>query len=187
MNKILIHTCCGPCFVEIFYDILEAKEVFLEKDVQITSLFYNPNIQPKMEYEKRKKTLQSFCNKVSCDLIVVDEYNLNKFVNEVVNLEERFESRCEYCYYTRLKHTFEYAKTLGYTSVMTTLSISPYQNQELIKKVGDKLSKEYNIRYIHLDYTKLFRQGQKRAVDLKMYRQKYCGCIFSIDSGKWEY
>lgn len=187
MNRILIHTCCGPCFVGVYYDIMENNEIFKGKDVEISSLYYNPNIQPLVEYQRRKQTLEEFCTKVNCDLIVVDDYNLTRFVSESVNLDEKFESRCHYCYYTRLKKTFEYAQTMRYDSVMTTLSISPYQNQELIKKVGDELSKEYGIEYIHLDYTKIFRQGQKRAIEHKMYRQKYCGCVFSIDNGKWEY
>ena len=70
---------------------------------------------------------------------------------------------------------------------MTTLSISPYQNQELIKKIGEELEKEFGIRYIHLDYTTIFREGQKKAIELKLYRQKYCGCVFSMDTGKWVY
>ena len=187
MNKILIHTCCGPCFVGIYYDMMKEKNIFKEEDFTISSFYYNPNIQPKFEYERRKKTLQDFCNIVDCDLIIADEYNLNKFVRDVVNIDEKFNSRCEYCYYTRLRKTFEYAKTLGYTSVMTTLSISPYQNQELIKKIGEELEKEFGIRYIHLDYTTIFREGQKKAIELKLYRQKYCGCVFSMDTGKWVY
>ena len=187
MNKILIHTCCAPCYVGIYYDITKEKKIVKEEDFSITAFYYNPNIQPKFEYERRKKTLQDFCDKENTDLIIADDYNLTKFVSESINLNEKFKSRCEYCYYTRLKKTFEYAKTLGYTSVMTTLSISPYQNQELIKKIGYELMKEYNINYIHLDYTTIFREGQKKASELKLYKQKYCGCIFSMDSGKWEY
>lgn len=188
MEKILIHTCCGPCFIGMYYDIMEERQIFKsDKKVQITSFYYNPNIQPFMEYNRRKNTLEKFCDEVECDLIIVDDYNLTRFVNDSVNLDKNYRSRCEYCYYTRLEKTFEYAKTLGYTAVMTTLSISPYQNQKLIEEIGNKLAKKYGIKYIHLDYTKIFRKGQKMAIDKKMYRQKYCGCIFSIDNGKWEY
>ena len=187
MNRILIHTCCAPCFTGIYLDMMEKKSIFKEEDFTISSFYYNPNIQPRVEYEKRKKTLISFCEKKNCDLIIADEYNLSRFVQDVVNLEEKYSSRCEYCYETRLRKTFEYAKTLGYTSVMTTLSISPYQNQEIIKRIGKELEEEFGIRFIHLDYRPIYREGQRKAVELKLYRQKYCGCVFSIDNGKWEY
>ncbi|MNP66711.1 hypothetical protein D3C76_1624510 [compost metagenome] len=87
----------------------------------------------------------------------------------------------------RLKKVFEHAKEYGYDIVSTTLSISPYQNQRLIQETGKRLEKEYGIEFIYNDYTNNFREGQKMAMDMGLYRQKYCGCIFSIDSGKWEY
>ncbi|MNI54272.1 hypothetical protein D3C73_1091620 [compost metagenome] len=87
----------------------------------------------------------------------------------------------------RLKKVFEYARENGYDIVSTTLTISPYQNHEIIKKVGKLLEKEYGVEFLYTDYTPHFREGQKMARDMELYRQKYCGCIFSIDSGKWEY
>ncbi|MDF2865401.1 MAG: hypothetical protein K0R72_210 [Clostridia bacterium] len=187
MNKLLVHTCCAPCFVYIHEDLTKLREIFTDNiELDITGLWYNPNIQPKIEYERRKETLINYCKDVNCKLDIIDDYNLKEFVKNSVNLNG-FNSRCEYCYFTRLEGVFKHAKENNFDMVMTTLSISPYQNQELINKVGKQLENNYGIKYIHLDYTKKFREGQKLAKDLGLYRQKYCGCIFSIDEGKWEY
>ncbi|MEG1704949.1 MAG: epoxyqueuosine reductase QueH [Clostridia bacterium] len=187
MCKLLVHTCCAPCFVYIHEDLVNLREVF-NKDINldITSLWYNPNIQPKFEYERRKQTLIDYCRNVNCKLDIIEEYNLKNFVENSINLDG-YSCRCEYCYTKRLEKTFKYAKENNFDMVMTTLSISPYQNQDLIKKVGFNLEKKYGIKYIHLDYTKKFREGQNMARELGLYRQKYCGCVFSIDEGKWEY
>lgn len=188
MNKLLVHTCCAPCFVYIHEDLTKLREIFTD-DIQldITSLWYNPNIQPKMEYERRKETLINYCKQVNCKLEIIDNYNLKEFVSSAVNLDSKYTCRCEYCYTIRLEGAFKHAKENNFDMVMTTLSISPYQNQELINKVGKQLEAKYGIKYIHIDYTKKFREGQKLAKELDLYRQKYCGCIFSIDEGKWEY
>lgn len=190
MRKLLMHTCCAPCFVYIENDISEngiTNNLGENEKVDLTALWYNPNIQPKMEYERRKSTFSEFCAKVGCKYEIIDEYDLNAFVAYVVNNigdNKEYITRCEYCYYIRLKKAFEYAKQNGYDMVSTTLSISPYQNQTLIKKVGQKLEIEYGVEFLYNDYTKNFREGQKMAKDLELYRQKYCGCIFSIDMRK---
>lgn len=192
MKKLLIHTCCAPCFCYIEADISKNGMPYNggRLDVDMTSIWYNPNIHPKMEYEKRKSTLIDFCKLKNCKLEILDEYDLNGFVKDSVNIvgqDKKFPIRCEYCYTRRLEKVFEFAKSNGYDIISTTLTISPYQNHELIKKVGHALEEKYGIEFIYLDYRKHFYEGQKIARDLGLYRQKYCGCIFSIDSGKWEY
>lgn len=93
--------------------------------------------------------------------------------------------RCVYCYRSRLEATFKYAKENGYDAVTTTLFISPYQDHELLKEICENLSREYNIEYVYNDFRKYFREGQNKARELNLYRQKFCGCIYSIDEGKW--
>lgn len=188
-----MHTCCAPCFTYIEDDIKNNGIINKNgenENVVLTSFLYNPNIQPKVEYERRKDTFVNFCNMKSCQYVVVDEYDLDKFVNDVVEKtgeNKEYSLRCEYCYFKRLNKTFEYAKENGYNIVSTTLAISPYQNHELIKKIGNELENKYDIEFLYKDYRPNFRQGQQMAKELGLYRQKYCGCIFSIDSGKWEY
>lgn len=180
-----MHTCCAPCFTYIYEDMTNFREIFNEEygEIDLTSYYYNPNIQPKFEFNRRKETLIEFCKMKNCKLVIDDYYDIHEFACHDKN-HDGFISRCHYCYYIRLKSSFEYAKNNGFDTVMTTLSISPYQNQKLIKEVGEALSLEYGIEYIHLDYTVKFRQGQQMARDLGLYRQKYCGCMFSMDEGK---
>ena len=193
MRKLLMHACCAPCFVYIENDLkengLKIDDETYEK-VDFTACFYNPNIHPKVEYERRKKAFEEFCKLKNCKNVVIDEYDLDGFAKEVVNNvgpNKKYNIRCEYCYYMRLKKVFEYAKENNFDIVSTTLTISPYQNHEIIKKVGKDLEKEFGIEFIYCDYRVHFRDGQKMARDLSIYMQKYCGCMFSIDNGKWVY
>lgn len=185
MKKVLVHTCCAPCFCYIHEDLTSLRQVYEKgEELDITSYYYNPNIQPKFEFERRKKTLIDFCNLKNCKLVTDDTYNLYDFAKASTNLDKnKYSCRCEYCYTLRLQKAFEYASENNFDEIMTTLSISPYQKQDIIKKVGEKLSKEYGVKYVHLDYTPHFREGQNMAREFGLYRQKYCGCMFSIDEG----
>ena len=188
-----MHCCCAPCFTYIENDIklngIKNKEGSLEK-VDLTACFYNSNINPKVEYERRKNAFIEFCKIKECKNVVIDEYNMNdyiKYVVENVGENKKYQTRCEYCYYMRLKKVFEYAKLNKFDMVATTLTISPYQNHELIEKAGRLLEKEYKIEYLTTDYREYFRLGQKMARELGIYMQKYCGCVFSFDNGRWVY
>ncbi len=189
MRKLLMHACCAPCFVYIEKDLRENGIINntgeLEK-VDYTACFYNPNIHPSIEYEKRKESFITFCNDiVMCQNVVIDHYDLSsyvKYVVENVGDGKKYSVRCEYCYYMRLKKVFEYAKENNFDLVSTTLTISPYQNHELIKKAGEKLQDEYGIEFVYNDYKEHFREGHKMARDYGLYMQKYCGCIFSEES-----
>ncbi len=193
MKKLLIHACCAPCFTYIENDLkengLKLRDGGYER-VDYTACFYNPNIHPKVEYERRKNAFIEFCKIKDVKNVVIDEYDLNgyvKYVVENVGENKKYKVRCEYCYYMRLKKVFEYAKANGFDIVSTTLTISPYQNHEIIKKVGKMLEEEYGIEFRYVDYRENFRQGQKMAREIGIYMQKYCGCVFSFDSGRWVY
>ena len=177
MSKLLLHTCCAPCLTYIYYDLFEFHEIYKEND-EVDIYWYNPNIQPKVEFDKRLNALKDFCNNKDLNLIVNDEYNLNEFVKGRIN------DGCNFCYGMRLRKAFDYAIQNGYDKVMTTLCISPYQNQAKIKEIIDNLAKEYNINGVYLDYTSKFREGQNMARKENIYMQRYCGCVFSLDKGK---
>ncbi len=191
MRKLLVHACCAPCFSYIEKDLRENgilnNNGKMEK-VDYTALWYNSNIHPKVEYERRKDTFINFCQNIAnCKYDILDEYDLNsyvKYVVENVGDDKKYKIRCEYCYYIRLKKVFEYAKENGFDIVTTTLTISPYQNHDLIKKVLERLEEEYKIESIYVDYREHFREGQKMAREYGLYMQKYCGCVFSFDSRK---
>lgn len=192
MKKLLMHVCCAPCFAYIEKDLSENGFLIDGKyeKVDYTAFFYNPNIHPKVEYERRKKTFEEFCTLRNVKNVVIDEYDLKgyvKYVVENVGKDKIYGSRCEYCYYMRLKGAFKYAKENNFDMVSTTLTISPYQNHELIKRVGKRLEEEYQVKFVYVDYKEHFREGQKMAREYGLYMQKYCGCVFSFDDGKWNY
>lgn len=184
-NKLLVHTCCGPCLVGIYEDIQSnLQEYGLNSIEEIDVLWYNTNIHPKSEYDKRKETLNEYLNIVKKQGIFLDEYDLMDFSKTAVNyMENGYKIRCEFCYKTRLEKAFEYAKDNNYTHVTTTLLISPYQKHDLIIDICKELEKKYKVRFLYKDFRVLFRSGQNKARELGLYRQKYCGCIFSIDEG----
>ena len=193
MKKLLVHACCGPCFAYIEQDLknngLVNEDGSYEK-VDYTALFYNPNIHPKVEHQRRIEAFKMLCDLTNCKYDILDEYDMHKFTVDVVKnvyLDKKYQKRCEICYLKRLQKVFEYAKENNFDIVTTTLTISPYQNHEIIKEVGEKLSQEYGIEFRYIDYTPHFREGQKVARDMGLYMQKYCGCIYSMDSGKWVY
>ncbi len=194
MKKLLMHACCGPCFTYIENDLrengLRNEDGSYDKNFEYTAIFYNPNIHPKVEFERRKQAFIELCNMKNVKYEVIDEYNLNDFIKNVVEMTgkgKKYELRCNFCYFMRLEKVFKYAKENGFDIVSTTLTISPYQNHDLIKKVGKELEKKYNIEFRYIDYRENYRKGQQMARELGIYMQKYCGCVFSFDSGKWKY
>ncbi len=167
--NLLLHTCCAPCSI---YCI----DSLLKEDIKPTIYWYNPNIHPYTEYKNRKEALENYAKYIDINYIIQDEYGLKKFCSNVIN---NLHNRCVYCYTTRLKKTAKYAKENGFDSISTTLLISPYQNHNLIKRLGEKIAKMYNLQFIYRDFRQGFREGQAKARQLYIYMQKYCGCIFS--------
>lgn len=176
--KLLLHACCGPCSSYV----LE----YLSNYFEITILFYNPNIYPKEEYERRLSELEIFLPKVNYKNkvnLIKDEYIPSDYYNSVKGLELLGEKsqRCFECYKLRLLKAVKYAKDNGYDYFTTTLSISPYKISSWINEIGQDLEKEYNIKYLYSDFKK--NNGYKRSQELSrqygMYRQNYCGCSFS--------
>lgn len=185
MEKLLVHACCAPCLCAIYEDIENnLQEYNLESKDSFDIIWYNVNIHPKVEYIHRMNTLKEFLQMKSKEGIFLDEYNLYNFVEGAIKYKDLgYLSRCEYCYTLRLEKVFEYAKQNGYTTVTTSLLISPYQKHDKIIAVCEKLSAKYGVKFLYKDYRPYFRPGQVRAKELGLYRQKFCGCIFSIDEG----
>lgn len=168
--KILLHTCCAPCSV---YCIDRLREMNIEMDVY----WYNPNIHPYMEYKQRRDTLKEYTQNINVNAIFEEDYGLKNFCENVIT---DLNNRCmNYCYKVRLEKTAKYAKEHGYDGFSTTLLISPYQNHEGLKQIGEELSRKYEIEFIYEDFRPGFRQGQSKARELGLYMQKYCGCVFS--------
>lgn len=169
-NKLLMHTCCGPCST---YVIKKLRE---EGYNDITSYWYNLNIHPYAEYKLRLESLQKYTEMVNVPLIIEDYYGLREFTQNVVSY---IDGRCSYCYRKRLETAVKYAKENGYDCFTTTLLVSIYQKHDEIIKVCKELAKEYDIRFVYFDFREGFYEGQKMAREAGLYMQKYCGCIYS--------
>ncbi len=175
---LLLHSCCAPCSSYVLN--------YLSKHFKITVLYYNPNISPKEEYEKRKqeqiRLIQEmpFENKVD---IMDCDYDNDQFETLVKGLEEEREggSRCFRCYRLRLEKTALLASQNHYDYFGTTLTVSPYKNSQKLNEIGYDLEQIYHIPYLYSDFKK--KEGYKKSIEFSkiyhLYRQNYCGCVYS--------
>ena len=164
-----MHSCCGPCSVYCV-DTLRAE------GIEPTSLWYNPNIHPFQEYKARRDALIEYGKIVGLTVKVLEEYDLRNFVCAVSN---DIDHRCAYCYARRLDTAARYASEHGFSAFTTTLLYSPYQKHEMVKSICEKAGEKYGIEFLYRDFRPGYREGQRKARELGLYMQKYCGCIFS--------
>lgn len=173
MNKLLLHICCGICAGPIIRKYRQAE-------FEVTGYFYNPNIHPYQEFWKRLEAVESLSQQENLPIYYEWEYGLDKFLAGVMPYAKAFEpSRCAKCYEMRLRQTVRFAKQNGFKMFTSTLSISPYQNQESIKNTGAKMAQETGISFMYEPLTCLFPESKELARKHNLYRQQYCGCIFS--------
>ena len=173
--KLLLHSCCAPCSSYVIS--------FLRDYFDITIFYYNPNIFPEEEYKKRKQEQIKFISNyndvkfLDCDY---DNELYNKLVFGLENEPERG-SRCTVCFNMRLEKTVLTAKENSFDYFGTTLTVSPYKNANLINEIGKKLENNHDIKWLYSDFKK--NDGYKKSIELSkennLYRQDYCGCIFS--------
>ena len=177
--KLLLHSCCAPCSTYV----LE----YLSPHFDIGVLYYNPNIHPSEEYYKREAEQKRFIdlvNKVNKIELIQAEYNPQEYFDAIKGFENDKEGglRCGLCFDLRLNEAAKYAKEHGYDYFTTTLSISPHKNADLINHLGELLESKYDVSYLYADFKK--KNGFKRSIELckqyDVYRQNYCGCIFSL-------
>lgn len=175
--KLLLHSCCAPCCSTVI-ELL--KEYF-----DITIFYYNPNITENEEYHKRFEEMVDYIGKREYSIPVEEgKYNPKEdFFEKIKGLEDKKEGgeRCYKCYHLRMRETAEKAKAEGYDYFTTALSISPMKNSAWINEIGENLEKEYGIKYLYGDFKKKGRyvESIKISKDYDLYRQDYCGCIFS--------
>lgn len=174
-KKVLLHACCGICSAHPI-------EQLREMDYEPIVYFYNPNIQPEDEYLKRLEAQKTLCESFNCELIIGD-YDLKIFDIVSFGLEDEPEKgkRCEKCFKLRLTESAKKAKKLGINEFTTSIVISPHKNFNLISKLGKEIAKKYDINYLDIDFKKQdgVEKSNRIAKKLGLYRQHYCGCIFS--------
>jgi predicted adenine nucleotide alpha hydrolase (AANH) superfamily ATPase len=167
--KILLHICCANCAI---YPLERIKE----RGDQVVGYFFNPNIHPYQEYQKRLESLRRYSEEVGLEVVYRDEYLLEEFLR---NVSHRPEERCQYCYTTRLEATAKEAKKTGFDAFSTTLLQSAHQNHQLIKQTGECLAEEFGISFYYEDFRQGWRKGAEVSRAMGLYRQQYCGCIYS--------
>jgi len=153
------------------------KELLAKRFDNITGFFYNPNIHPPSEYKRRRDTLCETALKIGFK-VVIPEYRMKDYFKRIFSKEDAPE-RCSICWEMRLSETASFAKTNGFDAFTTTLLISPYQDHEKIKRIGEEIANKNGIAFYYQDFRSGFRDGQEQAKRENLYRQKYCGCVFS--------
>lgn len=179
--RLFLHSCCAPCSSYT----LE----YLSNYFEITVYYFNPNISPKEEFDKRfaeQKRLIDSLPATNPIKLVLGEYDYNDFLQIARGLENVAEGgeRCFRCYRLRLESTARIAKEQGFDYFCTTLSISPLKNSQKINQIGYEVAQKYGIKWLPSDFKK--REGYKRSIELSkeynLYRQSFCGCVFSKEN-----
>jgi hypothetical protein len=182
-KKLLLHSCCAPCLT---HPLLE-----LQKDFDVTLFFYNPNIQPREEYEMRLAEAKRYCSgklvrrslgEGGCE-ILEGNYDSEDWFEKIRGLEDEPErgKRCKICYEIRLAKTAETAAELGFQAFATTLSISPHKNANWLNEIGKDLEQKHGVKYLESDWKKCdgFKKSLALSAEAKLKRQNYCGCVYS--------
>jgi hypothetical protein len=168
-NEVLLHTCCAPCTTAVVPAL--SKEGF-----EVTGLFYNPNIHPYTEYEKRLMAMRLYAVENNFPVVYDEQYDIENFFEITF---KKGDKRCLYCYLLRLHKAASYAKKQKFDHFTTTLLLSPYQNHDLLKEAGELIAKKIGIPFLYRDFRPLYPQSIKASKEMNLYRQKYCGCLFS--------
>lgn len=168
--NLLLHTCCAPCLI---YPLERSRQ----NGFEVSALFYNPNIHPFSEYKNRKQAVLDYAKRFDVE-VIYPEYLPQEFF-QAVNLKEDSPNRCAICWALRLKKTAEAASEKGCEYFSTTLLVSPYQDHELLKKIGNEVASEIGVNFYYEDFRPGFRKAQIKAKQEGIYLQKYCGCIYS--------
>lgn len=170
MKRLLLHTCCAPCMI---YPL----ERFRADGYDVEGFFYNPNIHPLEEYNHRRKAVEQYARE-SAISVLYPVYNPDDFFHAVSGVFLPPE-RCKLCWKLRLLKTAQFAKGQGFDAFSSTLLVSPYQDIEIIKQVGEELQRKHDIQFYFEDFRPGFRKAHDEAKKKGMYCQKYCGCSFS--------
>ena len=171
-NGLLLHVCCGPC-------AQWPVKSLLEEGFTLTAFFSNPNIHPMFEQKRRRDNAALLFSRHGIPFLEDGSYMEDEWLAK--KWEDRYSSRCEMCYDIRMNNTAQEAKRLGFTAFSTTLLVSPYQNHESIIAAAQKAAASAGVEFVYRDFRPGFREGQAMAKEDGMYRQKYCGCIYSLE------
>ncbi|WP_405755779.1 epoxyqueuosine reductase QueH [Anaerovibrio slackiae] len=170
--NLLLHMCCGPCSC---YPV----KVLREQGIEPTGYFFNPNIHPYKEWDMRLKAAEEFAARSEMKIITDKHYMLRDFLRRALAAEQVENGRCRMCYTWRLEETARYAAENGFDAFTSTLFYSIYQQHELMRETAEHFAKVYGVKFHYEDFRPGWQEGIDMSVEMGLYRQPYCGCIFS--------
>lgn len=167
--KILLHICCGPC-------ALYPLSVLREEGLEVTAFFFNHNIHPYQEFVKRRDAARQMAEQEGLPLQVLDSYQLDEFLANVAAAPDK---RCGYCYASRLDAAAAAARVGGFDAFTSSLFYSRYQDHELMRSKALEAAANHGVSFLYRDFRIGWQEGIRRSKELGLYRQQYCGCIYS--------
>jgi predicted adenine nucleotide alpha hydrolase (AANH) superfamily ATPase len=172
MKKVMIHACCAHCAA---YTV----EYWRRQGCEVSGFWYNPNIHPYTEHQQRLESMKLLAKKTDLPLLVADGYDVVEYFRRVAGHEEE---RCRHCFGLRLAKTADVTRDKGYDGFTTTLLISPHQQHELLREIGNIVAGEKGVEFLYADLRKRYSDSRHITKPMDLYRQQYCGCIYS----EWE-
>jgi predicted adenine nucleotide alpha hydrolase (AANH) superfamily ATPase len=172
MKKVLVHVCCAHCAA---YTI----EYWRRQDCEVGGFWYNPNIHPYTEHQHRLDSMKTLAERLELPLIVSEGYDVIEYFRRVAGHEEE---RCRHCFELRLGKTAAAARDEGFDAFTTTLLISPHQKHDALQEIGEKVAGEQGLEFLYADLRKRYSDSRRITKPMDLYRQQYCGCIYS----EWE-
>ncbi|MFC1914169.1 epoxyqueuosine reductase QueH [Chloroflexota bacterium] len=172
MKLVLLHCCCAHCAA---YTV----EYWRQQGYEVSALWYNPNIHPYREHQHRLESMKSLSQEMKFPLTVTEGYDMPEYFRRVMGNESQ---RCQHCFDLRLTRTADTARQMGIPAFTTTLLISPHQKHDLLQKIGNRIAKETGAAFLYADLRKRYSESRHMTKPLDLYRQQYCGCLYS----EWE-
>ena len=169
MKSVLVHSCCAHCAA---YTV----DYWRQQGYDVRALWYNPNIHPYTEHQHRLESMESLAQEINLPLIVTEGYDMMEYFRRVSGHEAK---RCRYCFNLRLSKTAETARQNSFNAFTTTLLISPQQKHDIIRETGNKIAGEKGLEFLYADLRKRYSDSRHLTKSLNLYRQQYCGCVYS--------
>ena len=172
MEKVLIHVCCAHCAA---YTVKH----FRDEGYEVAAHWYNPNIHPYLEHQSRLESTRDLAQRMDFTLLEEEGYDMPEYFRRVAGHEDE---RCGICFRQRLSATAAAAKQHGYDAFTSTLLISPHQEHEILKEMGETIGRETGVEFLYVDLRKRYSDSRRITKPMDLYRQQYCGCVYS----EWE-
>lgn len=167
--KVLLHACCGPCAAY-------PTGALRAEGMDLRLYFFNPNVHPYREFQRRAEAIKEFARQTKTPLIADERYNLDEWLRDVVFRESR---RCRLCYHKRLAAAALVARKGKFDAFSTTLLYSKQQNHEAIREMAGAVAEEVGVPFLYRDFREGWSEGIEESKRMGLYRQEYCGCVYS--------